>query len=44
MNNERSRHFGKEIIAAKQRFQLDSPVLDVLYLKLYKVLAISLQR
>jgi len=30
------KHFGKEIIAVKHRFQPDSSALDTLYLKLYK--------
>jgi len=37
VNDEQFRHFGKEIIAVKQRLQPDSSVLDTLYLKLYKV-------
>lgn len=31
------RHYGKEIIANAQKLSLDSPALDTLYLKIYKV-------
>ena len=42
VSDEPFRHFGKEIIAVKQQLQPESPALDTLYLKLYKVLPLSL--